>query len=44
MKSTIHSIGVCLNFFDCAFIGKNIQTGDFIKHLSYMLDYIRERL
>lgn len=31
-------------FFDCAFIGKNIQTGDFIKPLSYMLDYIREQL
>ena len=31
-------------FFDCAFIGKNIQTGDFIKPLSYLLDYIREQL
>ena len=31
-------------FFDCAFIGKNIQTGDFIKPLSYMLDYIGEQL
>lgn len=31
-------------FFDCAFIGKNIQTEDFIKPLSYMLDYIGEQL
>lgn len=31
-------------FFDCAFIGKNIQTGDFIKPLSYLIDYIGEEL
>ncbi|TLD82660.1 hypothetical protein LS70_006735 [Helicobacter sp. MIT 11-5569] len=31
-------------FFDCAFIGKNIQTGDFIKPLSYLIDYIGENL
>ncbi|MEB2803639.1 BsaWI family type II restriction enzyme [Campylobacter upsaliensis] len=31
-------------FFDCAFIGKNIQTEAFIKPLSYMLDYIAEQL
>lgn len=31
-------------FFDCAFIGKNIQTGDFIKPLSDLIDYISENL
>lgn len=31
-------------FFDCAFIGKNIQTGDFIKPLSNLIDYIGENL
>lgn len=31
-------------FFDCAFIGKNIETGDFIKPLSYLIDYTREIL
>lgn len=31
-------------FFDCAFIGKNIQTGDFIKPLSCLIDYISEKL
>ncbi len=31
-------------FFDCAFIGKDIKTGDFIKPLSYLLDYISEKL
>lgn len=29
-------------FFDCAFIGKNIQTRDFIKPLSHLIDYISE--
>ncbi len=31
-------------FFDCAFIGKNIQTGDFIKPLRSLIDYISENL
>ncbi len=31
-------------FFDCVFIGKNIQTGDFIKPLSYLINYISENL
>ena len=31
-------------FFDCAFIGKDIQTGEFIKPLSYLLDFISEKL
>lgn len=31
-------------FFDCAFIGKNIQTQPFIKPLSYLIDYIDEHL
>lgn len=31
-------------FFDCAFIGKDIKTGDFIKPLSYLLSFIKERL
>lgn len=30
-------------FFDCAFIGKDIQTQDFIKPLSYLIDYISEK-
>lgn len=29
-------------FFDCAFIGKNIPTSDFIKPLSHLVDYISE--
>lgn len=29
-------------FFDCAFIGKNIQTENFIKPLSYIITYIKE--
>ena len=29
-------------FFDCAFIGKNIKTAEFIKPLSYLIDYIKE--
>lgn len=31
-------------FFDCAFIGKDIKTDEFIKPLSYILDFISERL
>lgn len=31
-------------FFDCSFIGKNVKTDDFIKPLSYLLDYISENL
>lgn len=31
-------------FFDCAFIGKNIQTQPFIKPLSYLIDYVKENL
>ncbi|WP_395001733.1 BsaWI family type II restriction enzyme [uncultured Helicobacter sp.] len=31
-------------FFDCAFIGKNIQAQNFIKPLSYLIDYINENL
>ncbi len=31
-------------FFDCAFIGKNIKTGGFIKPLSHIIDYVRKNL
>ncbi|MBD5168336.1 MAG: hypothetical protein HDT11_05555 [Helicobacter sp.] len=31
-------------FFDCAFIGKNIATADFIKPLSYLIKYVNENL
>lgn len=31
-------------FFDCAFIGKNIQTDSFIKPLGYLVDYVNENL
>lgn len=31
-------------FFDCAFIGKNIQTSDFIRPLSYLVTYVNENL
>ena len=31
-------------FFDCAFIGKDIQTAEFIKPLSYLVAYIKEKL
>lgn len=31
-------------FFDCAFIGKNIQTSEFIKPLSYLIDYVRKNV
>ena len=31
-------------FFDCAFIGKDIETDDFIKPLSYLITYIKENL
>ena len=31
-------------FFDCAFIGKNIETKDFIKPLSYIIEYVNKEL
>lgn len=31
-------------FFDCAFIGKNIKTKDFIKPLSYIIEYVNKEL
>ena len=31
-------------FFDCAFIGKNIKTGGFIKPLSHIIDYVHKNL
>jgi len=31
-------------FFDCAFIGKNIKTGNFIKPLSEIASYVNENL
>lgn len=31
-------------FFDCAFIGKNIETEEFIKPLSYIIEYVNENL
>ncbi|RDU52144.1 hypothetical protein CQA49_08225 [Helicobacter sp. MIT 00-7814] len=31
-------------FFDCAFIGKNIKTDNFIKPLSYLIAYAQENL
>ncbi len=31
-------------FFDCAFIGKNIKTQDFIKPLNYLIEYVNEKL
>lgn len=31
-------------FFDCAFIGKNIKTDNFIKPLSYLIAYVQENL
>lgn len=31
-------------FFDCAFIGKNIQTDNFIRPLSYLVTYVNENL
>ena len=31
-------------FFDCAFIGKNIKTKDFIKSLSYIIEYVNKEL
>lgn len=31
-------------FFDCAFIGKNVKTDNFIKPLSYLIDYVNENL
>lgn len=31
-------------FFDCAFIGKDIETKDFIKPLSYLITYIKENI
>lgn len=31
-------------FFDCAFIGKNIPTDEFIKPLSYLINYVNEKL
>ena len=31
-------------FFDCAFIGKNIEKKDFIKPLSYIIEYVNKEL
>lgn len=31
-------------FFDCAFIGKDIQPSEFIKPLSHIIDFVRENL
>lgn len=31
-------------FFDCSFIGKNIETKDFIKPLSYIVEYVNKEL
>lgn len=31
-------------FLDCAFIGKNIKTKDFIKPLSYIIEYVNKEL
>lgn len=31
-------------FFDCAFIGKDIKTGEFIKPLSHIIDFVCENL
>lgn len=31
-------------FFDCAFIGKNIEHKDFIKPLSYIIEYVNKEL
>lgn len=31
-------------FFDCAFIGKDMPTADFIKPLSHLIDYVNENL
>lgn len=42
--SNLINIGGMFKFFDCAFIGKDIKTDEFIKPLSYILDFIRERL